>query len=666
MYSFKEFFSLLFEMPMNVEDRMPIFDEFDRKYYKHIWDNAPPEVKNDDEAMMSLMRMALELRYGRKASESGGRGGKGKVLAMHQDGQNTFNQTFNVKGRRFEIKDIPMNPSKIIEKAKKYGFMVDDHFGYGFGPLNSREGKTKAKEYFEFFKSKKEPTNYGALYSPFRASKETASEEEKEKRRTTRELGVHKAKNKQIEDEFSMEKSMEEIPFDDEDKKFLEDVKNKFSNLLQSYQATAQESFSLWYEAKKREDPNQRSFDWDAEPEPDEPDDDFVRLLLRNALTIRYSDKFITQEAALPKDKKGAKFTVRHEYTDGEGAGNMYVNLSIPVPRPKNMKPQYMYFKGKINLENVYMNLPQLVQKFERYKKSQNFVKNQMDTQAAARFMTFNFYKPGHGLLHGETLRDEEFYNTIKRDHDLWRKRPDGTNQVKGAPVDDPEVAAKLKWRNGDYIIESPNIRDMKTSYDPDSLDWDRLIQKDAETATKWVINYLGNEKGMGAAFIEKATQKFEDGMMAAWTALATIKTGVAPEKYRSQRGRMNMAASVAQRAIESALKVQGTGEFGKGDDAPPSQVDITQSREKGLNVNTMKPSHRLDTEEPTGSTQVGYEDEDSFEPIRRGDDEPKWSDAAPKQMALSRPQSIPLRVWMQMTQDQKIAAIQSSGQPRG
>lgn len=613
----EEFRSILFEMARRTSEerpRFPIWDEHDQRYYKYIIDNAPEGVRNDRELLRKLIQQAMFWRYG-DADRKG---------VMHDENienmPDLVDRAFNIQGfGKFSIKQIPMYPKQLIGKFEGKGDWKNPHFGYNVG--NWMPFQKRALHVIDAITENKPLPEKEQYYNPSDDSLYVgASAEAIQKARERQERGGGKKKNKDI-DEFT-EKSLEAVPLDDDDKKFLDDFKAKY---LDQHDA----GFGPLFAGQANEN---------------------IDNLLRYALALRYSDHYVRQ------DQEG-NFHPREEYRNkNEPDGVMYAPVHIP-------------FNKGAHVDHVYMNIPALVKKFDKYKKSRNFVKEPLlnhnmspesrrnGVQAAERWLDRGTYKAQQGVKHGEILFDLKFYDQIKKDHDLWRKS--GGQPVRGNAVS-PELEKKLTWRQGDMIVQSPDIADAKVSYDPENMSWDDLIQKDATTAVNNTIKILKDTRFKNVPNFEQWAKNSENfGMFysAALTALTTQKTGVDPETYRSQKARIRMAGNVTARAVIDLYRGQGTGEAGKDDDAPPSATDTAAARGQELNVNTGKAHHRTDEPEKQTSIQTGVEDDDDVMTPQRGD-EPSWHVGQQQKIVLSPPKDMSLRVWRNMSRDQKITAM--------
>lgn len=616
---------------------IPVWDEYDQRFYKYIVEHAPERVRNNPDALRRLIQQAMFWRYGNATSK-----GKPKGI-LHEPGvedmPETVDRTFNVGGvGKFTIKDIPMHVRQMIAKINRR--RADWHnpdFGYSLG--NWGPYASRAQAIVDDLLNGKPLPDEQTRYNPADHLYLDAPESAKKKRQ---ERVMRGSKKKEV-GEYE-EKSTEPIPLDDEDRKFIDDFINELEEQVGAGAGPLHKSGAA----------------------------DKLQDLVPYALGIRYSDHYVT------KDKDG-NFIPRTEYTSkDEPEGFMYAPINIP-------------FGFRAHLARVYMNIPHLVRKFERYRKSRDFAERPLISPrqpsgvavgktTASRWLQRGTYAAQHATKFGTTLRDQAFYDQIAADHDLWRAG--GGVPVQGEPIEDRQLAAKCKWRDGDMIVESPNIQNAHIRYNPDEMPWEDVIRKDAETGVRRIIQIIGQN---APAFREFAMQPdiFEEAVQIGWVALAMRKTGIDPEKYRSERERINMAGNAARVWLNEKIAQAKHGEQGRGvgkDDEDQGAADRASAsgEEETGNIRTGLAHHGNGPEGSGPPMVTSIEgDPDELEPADRDDLDtdagPMWQAPTTAPRVPAQPQvRVPMRVppgigmsqadWLNLSRDQRIEAMQKHG----
>jgi len=676
----------LTEMAKRSGNRLFIWDDKDKDYYKHIYLNTPEDIRKDKTAFRRLMQQAIYKRYGNQ-ERSG-------LLHDNPESQADIQTiTFTPGGGKISIKDVPVYPKQIIAKIEAQGWNWHmPEFGLSKG--NWQPEQARAQNIIDYFTNDDEMSDKHQYYNPpSNAMHSQASEEEKSAHVASKEKGKPKTRNF----EQFQEKSMEAIPLDEEDNKFLKSFEERFREKY------GKEGVMVELELPQ---------------------------VLPYALAIRYSDHFIKMD--------GDTFVAKDEYKSKEHPdGDMFATIYIPWrkalinpkpeeappparrpsapkpyrPTPNSTKPGTPgLFDGiesynpyliacdiinenasgvAINVSKVYMNLPDLVKKFERFKKGRNFVKEPLmphgggdpkarsdGKQVATRWLKNKKFHPNWATNYGTMLKDNDFYKQISIDHDAWRKS--GGEPVSGVPLVKNVKVEKLTWRDGDTIIQSPNIADAGVAYNADSMSWDDLIKHDAYKGVMLAIGILSGTKYKGDPNFRtnvNAPKSVDDignneiGQ-AVLTDLMVSKTGVDPEEYRSQAQRIKFAKQAASRAIIDFFKQRGRGgEGGKDSDDMPSGIDSAAAREKGDTNNTGVATHRTDAPETSSSFAVGHDDDDTDYDYDLDPNEPQDFTAQRPQapgtsplMSFRKPGNVGMQAWMKMSPEQKLAAMRAAG----
>jgi hypothetical protein len=617
-----------------------IWDKYDQQFYKYIIENAPDYIKSDEDALRRLIQQALFWRYGNK--DKGGVLHEPNVKELPDRLDRKFNLT---KIKPFTINNIPMFPRQLIQKFDEKNWNWEHpNFGYSvgmWGPVKQE----RAPWIINSIMTGSEMPRAGHYYHPKGDGFAKGASQDQVQAISNRTLKSSKKVLSKQDDRT--ERSTETLHLDDDDQKFIESFKQgfreKYGNMLGGPLFVDGESDKY----------------------------------LKWALGLRYSDHYITKTG-------DGQFVVRPEYrSNDEPEGATYVPLHIPW---KTLEVETEEGAGKarkmrssrveVSLPKVYMNLPALAEKFERVKKVQDFVKEPLIShkntpekqalgrQAAERWMKSGRYNPNQGTQ--EILRDRDFYDAMSRDHELWRNRGDRT-EVPGAAVS-PALAAKMPWRQGNMIVEPPNLDAPNQGYNSDDLSFEDIVKRDARAATMSAIKILAGTKYKAVPNFEewaKRPENFEHAFSSAWALLATDKTGIDPQKYRSQEHRFRMARNAAESAIVDLKRLEGRGSDKDGDDDAPSSVDVATGSDAGQGVNTQRTSHREEPDAPAASVQTSIQGADNFaaKPTVNRGDEPQWT-VSPEEpsMSLTKPSSIPITQWIKMSRDQKIAAMRKLG----
>lgn len=694
--------TVLAEMARRTADKqVPIFDEDDRRYFKHIYENAPDWIKEKDkyDSLVSLMRAALLWRYGNKD--------RGGMLHDNPTGSpDVQDKVFRIGNTSIPITGIPVYPSKVADKITARGLnWAHPFFGFDVGSY-SVGAKQRAKAIVDFLTNGDEMNPKIAVYNPpDKVTDADASDDVKTRHIASQEKGRHKHTQDRFDSEgLGEEKSMKAIKFDNDDQMFLNSFETRF---------------------------REQYADMGVMIDPE------LEYLKPYALGMRYSDHFIT------KDETG-NFVVRPEFvTDAEPQGAKYVDLhipwrrvSIPVtprddkpaappaspppppggmgqgprPAPKKKKPAppsgpslfdgfetYRHWQAAVSplvegtdagitgvrVTRVLMNLPELVKKFALIKKSRDFVRDPMipreddptkrsrGRNAAKRWLENpkGEFVAQQGTVGGEVLRNTDFFNQIVADHDAWR------NKKPAPPIVSKKIDPNtLTWRKGGEIAESPNIPDAGVKYNADEMSLIDVLQKDANEGVRKAIQILSGTKY--AKRPEWTTwahnsNNYEHAVQVAFTALTTNKTGSPPDEYRSQSQRIRWAQQEAMRAFERLARMASSGEGGKGKDDAPSPFDTAAAPGAGDGVNTGTASHRTDnpTSGGTSAGSIGDDDADyDYDFDQDPQDAPYTAQHAPspQQQQFIRPTSGPtavsLKQWIGMSDAEKLAAMRAAG----
>lgn len=625
MYSFKQY---LFEMARSAEgkfSKIPVWDEDDKRYFKYIYDNAPESIKNDRDQMVLLFRRAIFLRYGR--------GEEGGILKKPQMfDKNSIDHVFNLKGREVSYKNIPMNMPGLVSKIKERGWNPE-HPAFGYGRSNWMPLGQRASSLINYFENGDELAEKDKYYTPkFNAGQDEDETGEKE---TTYRLAKEKGVKKSKDFEEFQQKSMKQLQFDDADKEYLSSVKHEFEKEMNDKIGAG------------------------SQLSPGENWQDSWTDVAAAAIGMRYSNRWIKQE--------GDKFVVKDIYTDNsEPDGFMWGNLEIPR-------------KGKstIRLKDIKLNLPHLAKRLETLAKShsRNFVKDPILTsnmlgrekaqglQTAKRWVTNGVYVPHHGTKGTETIFDQDFYEQIKQDWDAWRKRGENAFAI-GKPVS-PEMQEKLPWRTENKIIEPPNISDT-FDRNAEQMSWDKLMEDDAKRGVNAAITYLSSKRN-DPNFSEKMRNpnNYETILQAAKYELMLNKTGVDHEAYRSEGQRIRWVQNAALRSINELLKQQAAGSTGLEDKSGVEDRAV----DYGANdtVNTGKTNHRIEDEDDK-TYHPSSDDEKPYQKPSVPQSSPAdWNDymkelGRQNKLIPKKPANINLRVWLNMSDDAKFAAMKQAG----
>lgn len=610
---------------------IPIFDEFDQQYYKYIIDNVPEEIKNDPDLLKMTIRQAICVRYGGKSI---GGAYNGKMLDLYVNNQDTFDHTFkigNQGAKAFTVKNIPANPKQWYEKCTSRGWNPEDEaHGYRYGICSSPDMGDRAKSYIKFFEDGTMPDSKYLKYSPkYNKGATDASSDEKLAHQRAVEKGAKKSRNF---GEFQ-EKSHQPIGIDEEDKKFLLSIKQKFQELIENDPRDDQK-------LKQKELDN-----W--------------KYVAAAALGVRYSDTYIQE--------KDNVFNVKDSYKNKEEPnGEMWGNITIP------------YGIKSLTFKDVYLNLPHLVEKFQKNIKARNFVqhpilnaemthrKKDQGLLTATRWLDSGLHYPNSGTSGTETIFDQEFYKQIQKDWDAWRKRGDNAFAI-GKPVS-PEMQEKLVWRQGDKIIEPPNVGG---SPENEKMSWEQMMEDNAKKGAYNAINFIARQQS-DPTFAErmKSSQNFNNIVQNAKYDLMMNKTGLDPNLYRDESQRIKWAMNAAVRAMKEINKEQAKGDYGLEDKS--GTEDRAVSKDRSLTVNTGKSHHREDDiEQPDLTPQ--YQEPETIKPSVPKVSEKDWEDYVkhleqPKsqQLTLTKPANVPMRTWIGMSRDEKINAMKQAGMPVG
>lgn len=690
--SFKQF---LIEMARSTSGKgkgspIPIFDEHDQEYYKHIIDNAPSKVKDDPDLMRLLVRQAICLRYGSRTHA-------GMLEKLHAEDKDIFDYTFNLKGKiPITIKDIPMFPQQVVDKVKQSGFAIDrDSFGYAFGQCSSPDMGKRALSYIKFFEDGEMPAKKDLYYHPkFDDAAQSADYEDRSAYVKHIEKGVKKGRDFEEVDGLTKEKSMEKIPLDDEDKKYLQSVKEKF---LESVKDKVGVGAVI-----SEEDAISR-----------------LPKILSWALGLRYSDHWITED--------GKGFKVKDVFRTAQNSdGIIRGELQIPG---KNKQPL-------IRINDVYINLPHLVEKFNKFKKSRNFVKEPVlnfamldqrkvakaegkpdpiaiGMQAMTRWQDRGTWNPNNATRGSEALFDPAFYEQISKDWEKWRTRD--SEVVHGNEVNDPELAEKLAWRKpgSNLIVQSPNIKDFPpfAGRDDESMSWYELMEDDVKRGVKAELEFLAKTVYVkNPEWKSKLMQSEMDYDSIVQQALYQLMHGrVGSKEYRSEKNRNMWVKRSVDKTVASLMKQRATGQAGlEKDDIHSGAEDKAVTHSAGnYNVQTGRQNHRIDEPDDDVTYDVTYDDFSKIKPNRKHgfkkdnhingpsridepDDDDIYSDyekdiepvVAPEKDpqdwdayinilqnqnkndtgVLTRPTNIPFKTWVGLSRADKIAAMKKAG----
>lgn len=620
MITFREFWDNIVLVEMAVGAPVSIFDDDDKRYYRYIYNHLPDSIRDDDKLLRSVIRQAIYYRYGRP-KESGRPTGVLHEPEFHD--QETMDLKFNLNGREFTIPNVPMNTQNLIAKFDQDWRWSHRDFGYGkssWNPLNKTAGA-----YITWLRGGKEPTGSDVYFSGKYKHIHKSYPEDLETTRDKRE-GVRKTKAAHTTD-FTR-KLNAEIPLDADDNKFLDNVREQF---IKNYIKPNQSSDPEVQQNPPKKKGRKGIFNWQTpllgdEPKLDAKAEESVMKVLARALTMRYSNTFVTQ------DDRG-NFVPRN---DGQMYGDIHIS-GVKIPGFNH-----------IVLKDVYLNVPRLAEKFKKYRDIYNFVKEPLSKNAAERWLDHEKreYRPQHGLVGGSFMPDNEFLKIISQDHDAWRK-----GMTQGRPVKDEELAEKLTWRRGDQIVESPNIEDMPgVKRDIRSMTWDEILHDDAERAVKEAIDLLGRTKFItDKNFKTRVQPVYDEILQDVVTELMFRKTGMG-DQYRSESRRIRWGNNAAVISIKRLLAPKDAAGKGKEEEGEHS-ID-PRSRESAPNMNVIAP-------------EIGDEPEPEFEK----ETDPNWDAEVSRMTRQSAPQGpqgpqkpahIPMLVWMKAkTPEEKQKLIQ-------
>lgn len=656
MDSFKNFIMSFQEMARTVGSKKPpmdIFDDYDKRYYKYILTKAREQGVTDPDTLRLIMQKSICARYGQCADPKTG----GMLIKARDANADHIDLTFKfMKHKPVTITGIPFGTKQLLDKIREAGWNVDDpSFGYKFGPCTWKGMMgVRGQQYIDFFDKGKMPEPKHMSYHPKDdAAAIAATPEDRMRRQQALERGS--GKKKRDFEEFDV-KSMEMIPLDAEDQKYLDSVRasflewvkktNPFSTVKESFVVRGFRAF-----AEAKDDPGQRFLPGmdpnepeipEPEPEPEIPEN-AMNKVLQYALALRYSDKWVT------KNEQG-HFIPRY----GKDIGDISFPMLFPIPG----HPQGKKVTKHVQLHNIHLGLPHLVQKFERFKHARDFVKEPLNKdmrlglQVAQRWMASKSYGPNIGTRYGTNMPDKAFYDQISKDFEAWQRG--GGRPVEGNPVDDPQLAAKLLWRRDNEIMESPNIADANLKRDEAKFPtWEKLLKDDARRATGATIRLLIDRMGdRFRSWIETNPEEKMQMELKALAELTTRKTGVNPSEYRKESKRLRWCNEAASRHVDDFFKKQrASGEGGKGEEEGLGISDLAVSKERGNSVNTMAPTSK--TDEPTSrpddivTWDAGTEPEEEEQSGRMSpEDQAKWLAALQQQQQQQAPApAVPMRV---------------------
>lgn len=607
---------------------IPIFDEDDQKYYKHIIDNAPDSVKGNENLLRLLVQQSICTRYGRK--DAGG-----MLLTALEKDQDYIDKTFKITGHSpITIKGIPFFPQKMVEKFDNLGWdYLHPEFGYGKGPCSWKEMMgERAKQYIRFFADGVQPDDKHTKYHPrFTASAKVATAEDKLRHQQIKERGIKK--REQPSSEFD-EKLTEAIPLDRDDEQYLADIKKRYleeeGGAGHMFRAAAGAALD--------------------------------KYILPQALAMRYSDRWVDQE-------EDGTFRVNDKFkTRDEPEGLLKGKVHVRGPQGT-----------LIELPDIHLNLPALAKKFERYKLSRNFVKKplagDMGLQTASRWLQSKSHQPQQGIRYGDMKNDPAFYEQISKDHELWRTTE--MQPVKTASAD-PSIAERLTWRKGNMIVEPPNIQDKYENRDPERFSWEELLRDDAKRAVNSALSLLGRTRFLKDPNFKtwaKQSDVNEDMITRALTELMVRKTGVMSYKgdkdaYRRESVRSRWASAAVEQYVDEIYAKRARGTTGDDD---KTYDDPNVSKDDGDTVNTLATGSKR-PEERDFLVPAPQEEPEEVSPKRASMSPEEWEGELARMqqsvpalpLVYDRAKMVPLGIkrsdWFMMSRDQKVAAMKRAG----
>lgn len=189
--SFKTFIEMARRREAQENQAIPIFDEYDQRYYKYILDNIPDEIiEQNPRNVPMIIRQAICLRYGQNRYKT-----------------NTFDHDFQVfipKRSKLTIKNIPNNYDQIKNKISNLGWNNDaDGFGYARGHCYTPFMIARAEEYIKFFRTGEMPPRKDLYYHPkFDYLSNNATDKDFENREFFRNRKLSKSYEHEISDEI--------------------------------------------------------------------------------------------------------------------------------------------------------------------------------------------------------------------------------------------------------------------------------------------------------------------------------------------------------------------------------------------------------------------------------------------------------------------------------